>query len=93
MIHGLTGTHDVVGFDRRPLADAAWAVIVDGTNEPYPGADPMTANDISIALLIEHEQRVARASRASDPTAASPIRRLVAWIAALHARHPALARG
>jgi hypothetical protein len=49
----------------------------------------MTANDISIALLIEHEERVARAERRARMQASSPVRRLVARIAELRVRQPA----
>jgi hypothetical protein len=46
----------------------------------------MTANDISIALLLEHEARVARAERAADLAGASPLRRLLARIPIVRVR-------
>jgi hypothetical protein len=46
----------------------------------------MTANDISIALLLEHEARVTRAARGADLGGASLLRRLIARISIVRAR-------
>lgn len=46
----------------------------------------MTANDISIALLLEHEARVARAERVAELAGASLVRRLIARISIVRTR-------
>jgi hypothetical protein len=46
----------------------------------------MTANDISIALLLEHEERLARARRSAELDGASLVRRLVARIPVVRTR-------